>query len=107
MAQKNQQDKKYWCNIFSTRYEIVAAICDEELLDKKLDFKKTKVTVSKKFYGGRLIDEDFAKKALKKSTIGNLFGKDIIAVAQKNGFITDENVIVIDGVPHAQFVKLQ
>lgn len=107
VALKDQQNKKYWCNIFSTKYDIIAAICDEGLLDKKLNFKKAKVTISRRFYGGQLVNEDFAKKALEKSTIGNLFGKNIITVAQKGGFITKGNIIVIDGVPHAQFAKLQ
>ncbi len=106
VEQKNQQGK-YWCNIFSTKEEIVGAICDEELLGKELNFKSVKVVIGEKFYGGRLIDEEFAKKVLEKSTIGNLFGKRIVDIAQKNGFITDENIIVIDGTPHAQFVKLK
>jgi hypothetical protein len=33
-------------------------------------------------------------------------GKNIVELASKNGFIVKENVILIDGVPHAQFVKL-
>ena len=96
----------YWGKIFTTKYEIVVAICDEELIDKEIKMEKLKIKVSKNFYGERLIDEKFALALMRKATIGNLFGKNIIDFAEKNGFITKENIILIDGIPHAQFVKI-
>jgi hypothetical protein len=98
----------FWCNVFTDKKDIVVVICDEELLGKKLKMKEKKITIeiSKKFYGGKLVDEDMAIKLLDKATIGNLMGKNIVELASKNGFIVKENVILIDGVPHAQFVKL-
>jgi hypothetical protein len=68
--------------------------------------RKITIEISEKFYGGKLIDEEKAIKLLNKATIGNLMGKNIVELASKNGFIVKENVILIDGVPHAQFVKL-
>jgi hypothetical protein len=47
-----------------------------------------------------------AVKIMSKVTIGNIIGRKIVDVAKDNGFITDENVIFIEGVPHAQFVKI-
>ncbi|MEM5879545.1 MAG: DUF424 family protein [Candidatus Aenigmatarchaeota archaeon] len=98
----------FWCNVFTDKKDILVVICDEELLGKKLKMKEEKMTVeiSKKFYGGKLIDENTAIKILEKATIGNLMGKNIIELASTNGFIAKENVILINGVPHAQFVKL-
>jgi len=98
----------FWCKIFTTKYNIVVAICDEKLLDKEIKMKKSemKVKISKEFYGGKLIDENIALKIMKEATIGNLMGEEIITLADKNGFIVRENIIFIDGVPHAQFVKM-
>jgi hypothetical protein len=98
----------FWCNVFTDKKDVVVVICDEELLGKKLKMKERKITIeiSEKFYGGKLIDEEKAIKLLNKATIGNLMGKNIVELASKNGFIVKENVILIDGVPHAQFVKL-
>jgi|YelNatPaOPRAMG01_1025707.scaffolds.fasta_scaffold10145_4 hypothetical protein len=98
----------FWCNVFTDKKDIVVVICDEELLGKKLKMKEKNITIeiSEKFYRGKLIDENTAKKLLDKATIGNLMGKNIVELASKNGFIVKENVILIDGVPHAQFVKL-
>ncbi len=95
----------FWCKIFQTRYEVVAAICDENLIEKILDEKNRKIKVSKSFYGGQLIDEKMAVKIMRNATTGNLIGKEVVEVADKNGFISKENVILIDEIPHAQFVK--
>ncbi len=98
--------KMFWCNFFTTKYEIVTAICDENLIGTVIRTDKIDVKISKHFYGGRLIDEQAAIRAMTKATIGNLFGKEIIKLAQKNGFIAKKNIIFIDEIPHAQFVKI-
>ena len=79
------------------------------MLDKVIEFKKTgaKIKVSKYFYGEHLVDDSAVVKLMSRATIGNLMGKNIVAVAQKHGFISKENIINIDGIPHAQFVKLE
>lgn len=101
-------NKMFWCNVFSSKKDIVVAICDEELLGKKFKVKggKLVIEVSERFYGGKLVDEEAALKLLEKATIGNLIGKRSVELAEKNGFIIRENVILINGIPHAQFVKL-
>lgn len=95
----------FWSKVYPTKYDLVVAICDEELLDKKIG-KKLEIKISKGFYGGKLINEEVAIKLMKKATIGNLIGKRIVELAEKNGFIIKDNIIIIDGVPHAQFVKI-
>lgn len=98
----------FWCKIFPTKSDLVVAICDEEIIDKEIkseDFKMN-IKISKHFYGGEIIDDYIAVKLMKKATIGNIIGKNIVELAEKNGFIIKKNVIFIDGIPHAQFVKL-
>jgi hypothetical protein len=95
----------YWTKIFRTRQDLVVAICDENLLGKEIKHEKIKVKISKDFYGGKLITEHVAIRLLEKATIANLFGKEIVDVAERNGFIISENAILIDDIPHAQFVK--
>jgi len=96
----------FWAKVFPAKYEIVVALCDEELIDKELMFDDVLVKVSKHFYGEKLIDEEFALTLMKKATIGNLMGKKIVELAEKNGFIDKQNIILINEVPHAQFVKI-
>jgi len=97
----------FWCKIFQTTHEVVVAICDEKLIEKVLDKKDRKIKISRNFYGGQLIDEKMAVKVMRNSTIGNLIGEDTIEMADRNGFISKENIILIDEIPHAQFVKLK
>lgn len=96
----------YWCKIFRTKHDVLVAICDGKILGKKLEHGKVSVKVDKEFYGGIMIESDAAIKFMTEATIGNLMGAEIVGLAEKNGFITKENVILIDGVPHAQFVKI-
>lgn len=105
--QPNQSDeKRYWCKIFQTKHDFVGAICDLDLLGKTLSEGDLKVKVSEHFYGGVQIGDRAALKIMGRVTIGNLFGREIVALALKGGFITEENLIFIDGVPHAQFIKV-
>jgi len=97
----------YWTKVFRTKQDLVVAICDQNLLDKELAHLNSKIKISKDFYGGKLITEHVAIRLLEKATIANLFGKEIIDVAERNGFIIKENSILIDGIPHAQFVKVK
>lgn len=102
---KKLKGNQFWIKIFNTKYDLVVAICDRELIGKKVG-NRPKIKISKNFYGGKLIDEQFALKAMQRATIGNLMGKRIVAIAEKSGFISRENIIFIDGIPHAQFVKI-
>lgn len=104
--QLNQSKNKYWCRIFQTRHDMVGAICDEDLLEKNLKDERFDVKITKSFYGGMLVSEYVAIRIMGKVSIGNIIGKNIVGIAKKNGFITDENIIFIDGTPHAQFIGL-
>jgi hypothetical protein len=96
----------FWCKVFLTKYDVVVAICDEDLIEKEIESKEFKIKISKNFYGDKLIDEKIALKLMKKATICNLIGKNIVELAEKNNFIIKENVIFINGIPHAQFIKI-
>lgn len=104
--QRSPSESKYWCKAFRTKHELVGALCDEDMLDKRLDDGEVSIRVSKEFYGGMLITADMAVRVMRKVNICNIIGNGIVALAEENGFITRENIILIDGVAHAQFVKL-
>lgn len=106
LRNRSEDEKKYWCKIFQTRQDLVGAFCDKSVLGKELEDERFKIKVSKHFYGGVLVSEKVAVRVMSRITIGNIIGKDVIEIAKENGFITEENIILIDGVPHAQFVKL-
>ena len=84
-------------------YELVG-ICDKELVGKVLR-KNPKFLVNEKFYSEKECDEEKAIELMQRCTTANLIGKKIIQLALEKKFITKENIILIKGIPHAQFVK--
>ena len=94
----------FWCKTFSAKGQFVVAICDRDLLGEKIG-NELKITVKDSFYRGELIDEKKALELMKKSSICNLLGKNIVDLALKNKFIMKENIIFIGDVPHAQFIQ--
>jgi len=98
---------KFWSKVIKTKFEILVAICDEELVGKEIEIEKDfRVIVNERFYKERLIDEREAVELMEKATIGNLIGKRIIEVAIRENIISPESVILIGGIPHAQFIKI-
>jgi len=98
----------FWAKFFVVKDDLLLAMCDDDLLDKRIGGGELEITVSKQFYGEKLVESEAdTVKYLAACSIGNLVGARIVALAEKNGFITKENIISIGGVPHAQFVKLK
>jgi len=85
-------------------HELVLAICDKELVGKELR-KNPMFKVNKNFYSDKECDEKKAVELMKDCTTANIVGKRIVKLALEKKFITQENVILINGIPHAQFVK--
>jgi hypothetical protein len=97
----------FWVKSFKSKKERVLAACDRELLGKKLESDGHDIEVSEGFYGGEIVEsEEELARRMEYCTIANLIGDKAVGVAKKRGFITEENIISIGGVPHAQFVKL-
>lgn len=79
----------------------VVALCDKELIGKKFSEGNIEIIASEKFYKGEELPEDKMAEILKNAKNVNIFGKKSIAFAIKLGVISSENVIMIQGVPHA------
>jgi len=89
--------------------EVIIAICDKELIGKRLIDKEKNIIfyVDPSFYQGELMDIEVAVKELKTATIANLVGNNIVEAAIKEGLVLKETVIEIEGVKHAQIVVLR
>lgn len=82
------------------------ATCDAELLGKTLKEGRITFHVHEKFYKGPRVTLEEAVELIKESTIVNMVGRKIVRKAIEHGFVHPEAVLIIDGVPHAQIVKL-
>lgn len=85
---------------------MVIAICDEEILGQTFRGEKMKLTVSEGFYSGIIADEDFILTNIKSFTILNIVGPRIVDLCIRQGIISEDSVIEIGGVKHAQAVRM-
>ncbi len=89
-----------------TQGEILLAAADSELIDQDLREGKLHLKIIPQFYGETRVSEETFLSSMAICTIANLVGKRVVRIAIENEFIDPDNVIYIDGVPHAQFAKL-
>ncbi len=86
--------------------DILLAACDEDIIDKRFREGIFRLHVKRDFYGGDLVAEEVFIRMLQQCTMANLSGKFVVELAIKEGYILEENVLYVEGVPHAQLLKL-
>ena len=92
--------------IYKKGNDILLGACDEKLLGKKFEDGKFQIEVKRDFYDGERITSKALIKLLEDATIANLVGKETIKCAIEAGIIDPECIIKINGIPHAQMVKM-
>jgi len=85
---------------------VLLAICDAEILGKILHEGKIVFHVKEEFYGGIRVNVEDAIAMIKNSTIVNMIGRNVVEKAIEEGYVHPEAVINIEGIPHAQIVKI-
>jgi hypothetical protein len=85
---------------------VLLAICDAEILGKILHEGKIVFHVKEEFYGGMRVNVEDAIAMIKNSTIVNMIGRNVVEKAIEEGYVHPEAVINIEGIPHAQIVKI-
>jgi len=86
--------------------DIVLAACDEDVLGKTYSGNDMKITVHESFYNGELIPEEIFVEHMKNVSIMNLVGERTISLAIENGHVSEDCILEIGGVKHAQVVKI-
>jgi hypothetical protein len=85
---------------------VLLAICDAEILGKTLREGKIVFCVKEDFYRGARVSVEEAMSMIENSTIVNMVGKNVVKTAVEKGYVHPEAVLEIEGVPHAQIVKI-
>jgi hypothetical protein len=91
---------------YDTEGQLIIAVCDKNIIGKKFREGELVLRLDEGFYKGEDVWEEEVKAALPSATIANIAGKKSIACAVECGCIDPENIIFIEGVPHAQMVKI-
>jgi len=85
---------------------VLLAVCDCELLGKTLREGKIVFHIKDEFYNGGRATVEEAIGMISNSNIVNLVGKNCVEKAISKGYVHPEAVLKIEGIPHAQIVKL-
>ncbi|MEM3731269.1 MAG: DUF424 family protein [Candidatus Bathyarchaeia archaeon] len=95
-----------YINIRKVGGNVLLAICDAEILGKTLREGKIVFHVKEEFYKGTKVTVEEALDLIANSTIVNMVGKNIVQKAIERGYVHPEAILKIEGVPHAQIVKV-
>ncbi|MCL4452572.1 MAG: DUF424 family protein [Candidatus Thermoplasmatota archaeon] len=92
--------------ILNINGEVLLAAADSELINRNLREGKLHLEVKQDFYGEMKVSEETLISSLGICTIANLVGERVVNAAIEANYIDRENVIKIEGVPHAQLAKI-
>jgi hypothetical protein len=95
-----------YVNIRKMGKNILLAICDSEMLGKTLRQGKIIFHIKDEFYNGGKTTVEEAVSMIENSTIVNIVGKNCVKRAIAKGYVHPDAVLQIEGVPHAQIIKL-
>jgi hypothetical protein len=95
-----------YMNLKKVGRNMLLAICDAEILGRTLSEGKIVFHVKEDFYKGAKVNVEEAVSMIENSTIVNMVGKNVVKKAIQRGYVHPEAVLNIEGVPHAQIVKI-
>jgi len=95
-----------YVNLRKVGRNVLLAICDSEILGRTLREGKIVFHVKEEFYNGGRVSVEEAVEMIENSTIVNMVGKCCVEKAIQKGYVHPQAVLNIEGVPHAQIVKL-
>ena len=93
-------------NVKKVGGNVILAMCDSEILGKTLREGKIVFHVKEEFYNGGKVNVEEALDMINNSNIVNMVGKCCVEKAIARGYVHPLAVLNIEGVPHAQIVKL-
>ncbi|MBT3940874.1 DUF424 family protein [Candidatus Woesearchaeota archaeon] len=97
----------FYYKIHESHAGYLIAACDKSICGKTLKSKGLEFHVNPRFYKDKTASPTQMKKLLQIASSANLIGKDVVQLAVDLGLIDKENVIKIQGIPHAQVVVVQ
>jgi hypothetical protein len=92
--------------IHMSERDAILAACDEELVGRSFRDGNARLDVSELFYKGESVDRRALAERMRSVSIMNLVGDEVVAVAIEEGYVSESDVIEIDGVKHVQVVLM-
>ncbi|RLE46934.1 DUF424 domain-containing protein [Candidatus Woesearchaeota archaeon] len=85
----------------------VVAVCDSDLVGRVFEENNVVLDLSGDFFNGEVLEKQEVGDLIRNADSVNLVGKEAVKLGISEGIIEEENIKVVDGVPHAQAVILQ
>lgn len=92
--------------VVSVNGEVLVSAADRNLLNKNLREGRLHLKVDEEFYGNVTVTDETFLSAMEMCTIANLVGNHVVDMAIEHDFVDPDNIIMINGVKHAQYAKL-
>jgi len=92
------------CKVHVHENDRILAACDHDILGMTFKGEGIKIKVSEIFYGGEEVSEEAFMERTKSVTIMNLVGNRVVDLAISKGLVSEESVMIIGEVKHAQVV---
>jgi len=90
----------------STDEGLLVAVCDDNVLGETFEDGEVSLTVTEEFYGGETVDEQAVIDSLARASVANIVGREAVALAVREGFVDEANVLDVGSTRHAQFLRM-
>ncbi len=91
---------------YQTEQGLLAAAADEDLVGSTFEEDGVKLDVDEEFYGGEPSTREEVGDVLRQAATANLVGERTVEAGVESGEIDSDIVLEVEGVPHAQMVRL-
>lgn len=92
--------------IHSKDERTIVSVCDKDLLGSFYEENGVQLDLRGEFYKGRELDNKEVGDLLRNADGVNLVGEEAVKLGLAEEVIDDSQVLIVDGVPHAQGVVL-
>ncbi|MET1129094.1 MAG: DUF424 family protein [Thermoproteota archaeon] len=106
MDNRRESTDLVYMKIHSNEQGTVVAICDAELLGRTFSEGDVRLHVDPNFYAGELVPLSYAIERAREAEILNLVGERVVSAAIEAGYVHPASVIKVEGVPHAQSIRI-
>ena len=93
-------------NVLENEKGILVVVCDEELLGKLFEEGETQLDLTSDFYKGKTYTPTETMDIIRNADTLHLVGEKAVRLGMEEGMIEEGHVLIVDGVPHAEFSRL-
>jgi len=91
--------------VYARQGELLVAAADDDLLGKIFREGQLRLEISD-FYAGEVVSEADLVAQVRDCTMGNFVGEETVSACLRAGLVSEDGVMRIQGIPHAQLYMM-